>query len=64
MSNLDNISIGLIVVGLLLVRQLQPRPASATVAWLAVSLIAGAGPASVAAHFATCLPFGCHQGQS
>ena len=73
MSNLGNIAIGLIVVGLLLVRQLQPRPAretssirlvlilgaagnaeisktigthhltTAAVAWLAVSLMAGAG---------------------
>ena len=72
MSNLANIAIGLIVVGLLLVRQLQPRPAretssirlvlilgaagifeiskavghhhltAAAVAWLAVSLLAGA----------------------
>ena len=30
MSNLANIAIGLIVVGLLLVRQLQPRPAKET----------------------------------
>ena len=73
MSNLGNIAIGLIVAGLLLVRQLQPRPAretssirlvlilgaagiaeisktigthhltTAAVAWLAVSLMAGAG---------------------
>jgi hypothetical protein len=72
MSNLANIAIGLIVVGLLLVRQLQPRPVreassirlvlilgaagifetsnavghhhltAAAVAWLAVSLMAGA----------------------
>ena len=30
MSDLANIAIGLIVVGLLLVRQLQPRPAKET----------------------------------
>ena len=30
MSNLTNIGIGLIVVGLLLVRQLQPRPVKET----------------------------------
>ena len=79
MSNLANIAIGLIVVGLLLVRQLQPRPAretssiglvlilaaagiaeitkttgsrhltAAAVAWLAVSLMAGAGLGAVRA---------------
>ena len=79
MSNLANIAIGLIVVGLLLVRQLQPRPAreassirlvlilgavgifeiskaaghhhltAATVAWLAVSLLAGAVTGAVRA---------------
>ena len=73
MSNLTNIAIGLIVVGLLLVRQMQPRPAretssirlalvlgvigiaeirhaigshhltATTVAWLVLSLLAGAG---------------------
>jgi len=79
MSNLANIAIGLIVVGLLLVRQLPPRPAketssirlvlilgavgvveiskavgshhltSASVAWLTVSLIAGAGLGAIRA---------------
>ena len=79
MSNLGNIAIGLIVVGLLLVRQLQPRPAretssirlvlilgaagnaeisktigthhltTAAVAWLAVSLMAGAGIGAIRA---------------
>ena len=73
MSNLTNIAIGLSVVGLLLVRQMQPRPAketssirlalalgvigiaeirhaigghhltATTVAWLVLSLLAGAG---------------------
>jgi len=79
MSNLANIAIGLIVVGLLLVRQLQPRQAketssiplvlilgavgiaemskaigshhltSATVTWLTVNLMAGAGMGAIRA---------------
>ena len=79
MSNLANIAVGLIVVGLLLIRQLQPRQAketsstrlvlilgaagivetskaigghqlsAATVAWMAVSLMAGAGLGAIRA---------------
>jgi len=43
MSNLANIAIGLIVVGLLLVRQLQPRPARETSSVRLVLILGAAG---------------------
>ena len=43
MSDLANIAIGLIVVGLLLVRQLQPRPAKETSSIRLVLILAAAG---------------------
>ena len=47
MSNLGNIAIGLIVVGLLLVRQLQPRPARETSSIRLVLILAAAGIAEI-----------------
>jgi len=47
MSNLANIAIGLIVVGLLLVRQLQPRPARETSSVRLVLILAAAGIAEI-----------------
>jgi hypothetical protein len=48
MSNLANIAIGLIVVGLLLVRQLQPRPARETRSIRLVLILAASGIAEIA----------------
>ena len=50
MSNLANIAIGLIVVGLLLVRQLQPRPARETSSIRLVLFLAAAGIADQQDH--------------
>jgi hypothetical protein len=43
MSNLANIAVGLIVVVLLLVRQMQPRPAKETSPLRLVLILAAAG---------------------